>query len=594
MSAQKQISLELPAIEVRPLPSLACAYGADHVAARYCGLAQAPAAPPGIWQHGWIAHYRSIDPAAVIGGYGCYDSVKEKEAFWVAREDQEEYLRDNGYRKAKAIGLPIVYLPQENIARIPGTLLVMPVHSLEYTKHNWNFEAYAEEIAKIQRQFVSVVACVHSSCWKRGYWVDAFRTRGIPVIQGAQGDDRNALLRLQVLFSTFECVTTNGYGSHLAYAAYLGAKVSIYGPYAEYRKGDYANTALYQTCPHILEPALEAHSEAAVRHRYPFFFCDPNHAIVKEDWGAEEVGVRCRVAPDELRRLFNWTFPHRAANKLGRPLKRFRQQSRRIVGHAARSLVSAEYRRKTSEFSELRHVPPNTPGKTLVYGKAFRFLDRYSFLFLYDEIVRRGIYRFSTNDAHPLVIDCGANIGMSVVYFKHQHPNARILAFEPDPEVFAVLSANCREFGLTDVKLHQEAIWTESSALSFRRESSTLGGRLENRHTDRDGVTVRTQRLRDLLNQKVAMLKIDIEGAETDVLEDSADVLGNVDHMFVEYHSFADRPQSLHRLLTIIHDAGFRVYFHVYEPSPQPLFLRTIRSGIDLLDMNVDIFCYRS
>ena len=80
----------------------------------------------------------------------------------------------------------------------------------------------------------------------------------------------------------------------------------------------------------------------------------------------------------------------------------------------------------------------------------------------------------------------------------------------------------------------------------------------------------------------------------TAVLEDCGDALRNVEQMFVEYHSFADRPQSLHRLLSVISEAGFRVHFHVYQPSPQPLFLRTIRRGIDLVDMNLDIFCFRS
>ncbi len=42
------------------------------------------------------------------------------------------------------------------------------------------------------------------------------------------------LRRLRRLFGRFEFVTTNGFGSHIAYAAAAGAKVSVFGPYAEF------------------------------------------------------------------------------------------------------------------------------------------------------------------------------------------------------------------------------------------------------------------------------------------------------------------------------------------------------------------------
>jgi FkbM family methyltransferase len=590
---QPEILNHLPPIEVRNIPSLSCGYGADYLAAIYCKLRQPPNPPPGIWQHGWISAYRSIDPAAVVGGYGSYEGVKQSERFWVARKDQEDYLRSHGYRRVAAIGLPIVYLPPLQTARIPGSLLVMPVHSLEYTTHSWGFEAYAAETARIRERFTHVVACAHPVCWNRGYWVDAFREHGIPVIRGAQGDDRNALLRLQTLFNTFEFVTTNGYGSHLAYASLLGAKVSIYGPFAHYQRADYANTRLYQECPHILEPMLDLTSENTLRQHYPFFFCEPDQASLQQEWAAHEVGQDCRVTPEELRRLFEWTPPARAKNRVVGGFRRIKREGRETLRHAVRYAASAAYRQEVNEFRDVKKLPPGTPGAAPVYGKPLRFLDPNSFLLLYDEIIRRGIYRFSTADPHPRIIDGGANIGMSAIYFKHLYPGARVLAFEPDPAVCSVLLANCATFGLSDVELHQEALWVRSDSSTFLREPSSLGGRLDSGAAKGD-VEVSTRRLRDLLDQKTALLKLDIEGAETEVLEDCGDTLRNVDHLFVEYHSFADRPQTLHRMLAVIHAAGFRVHMHVFQPSAQPLFLRTIRSSVDLVDMNLDIFCYRA
>ena len=231
-------------------------------------------------------------------------------------------------------------------------------------------------------------------------------------------------------------------------------------------------------------------------------------------------------------------------------------------------------------------------GSTLLCGRNFEFVDGYGFLFLHDEIIEKEIYKFSTDDPAPYIIDGGANIGLSVLYFKQLHPNSRILAFEPDPDIFAVLQKNCRTFEFQGVELSDRALWVENGSLGFRKDGS-LGGCLAADGNPVSDVVVPTQRLRDLLTAKVTLLKLDIEGAETDVLEDCADRLVNVESLFVEYHSFVDRPQSLHRLLTVIHEAGFRTHVHVYDPSPQPLFERTIRHGIDRVDMNLDIFCYR-
>ena len=42
------------------------------------------------------------------------------------------------------------------------------------------------------------------------------------------------------------------------------------------------------------------------------------------------------------------------------------------------------------------------------------------------------------------VIDCGANIGMSITYFKRLYPKSKIIGFEPDPKIFETLKKNIR------------------------------------------------------------------------------------------------------------------------------------------------------
>src|SRR4051794_28764988 len=102
-------SIDLPEVDWLTAPQErdnggSSAYGATAVAAAYCGFRIAPSPIPGLWAHGWIPSYRKkLHPALILGMRTDLES-----RFWVAREDQEQYLRDYGYANVTAIGLPIV------------------------------------------------------------------------------------------------------------------------------------------------------------------------------------------------------------------------------------------------------------------------------------------------------------------------------------------------------------------------------------------------------------------------------------------------------------------------------------------------------
>ena len=60
-------------------------------------------------------------------------------------------------------------------------------------------------------------------------------------------------------------------------------------------------------------------------------------------------------------------------------------------------------------------------------------------------------YPFRPVRARPLVIDCGANIGVATLYFKTVAPEARVIAFEPEPTAYELLRENVERNRLTDV-----------------------------------------------------------------------------------------------------------------------------------------------
>jgi hypothetical protein len=58
------------------------------------------------------------------------------------------------------------------------------------------------------------------------------------------------------------------------------------------------------------------------------------------------------------------------------------------------------------------------------------------------EIFSEHRYHFETDNPRPFIIDIGSYIGLSTLYFKRLFPHSTILAFEPHPEAFQLLTHN--------------------------------------------------------------------------------------------------------------------------------------------------------
>jgi FkbM family methyltransferase len=192
------------------------------------------------------------------------------------------------------------------------------------------------------------------------------------------------------------------------------------------------------------------------------------------------------------------------------------------------------------------------------FGRALRVLDRNRFDFMAGEILCQGHYRFDTGNPEPLILDCGSNIGLSIAYFHHRHPGARIVGFEPDPAAFAALAENTAAFPNVEVinaalsrKEGETDLWyTAGTDGSLTRSTIARRGGPERR-------AVRTVRLSDWINGRVDFLKLDVEGAEHDVLADLVETgaIAHVERMTIEYHHPLDG--RLSAFLKGLEDAHF-------------------------------------
>lgn len=255
--------------------------------------------------------------------------------------------------------------------------------------------------------------------------------------------------------------------------------------------------------------------------------------------------------------------------------------------HLLKLVADREYR----ELMRIKNTPRYTTLVTDLLESRLQIVDGLSFYYSYLEIFKNNIYKFLSSNQKPVIIDAGSNIGLSVIYFKKTYPESQIYAFEASPNVFETLKSNVKSFKLNDVHLINKAIWNSETTLSFIATNDD-SGRISRTQdiSSKNKVKVETTRLTPYLNKHVDFLKLDIEGAETTVIKDCADYLGNVDNIFVEYHSFLSEKQTLDELLSILKKNNFRVQIQTQFYSPQPFLSRTSQYGMDL---QLNIFGYR-
>jgi FkbM family methyltransferase len=254
------------------------------------------------------------------------------------------------------------------------------------------------------------------------------------------------------------------------------------------------------------------------------------------------------------------------------------------IRHWAKLLSDIEYR----EINRLLKLPRKQFGKTRLLGTDLSFVDGRTCALQYKVIFQDGIYAMESGITAPRILDVGANIGMATIYFKSIFPEARIDAFEADPVVASILQHNVDAFKLRDVRVHNVAASDTAGTLTFLSNGSD-GGRLVK---ERDAVDLKSRsestvqvpavRLKDCLIESIDFLKLDIEGAEYDVIADCQDSLHFVRHIFVEYHSFVSRPQMLPEFLGFLRDAGFRLFVQTDYCASSPLKSSASDAGMDL------------
>ncbi len=277
-------------------------YGAIKVAERYVGnkIAINHYHQWFFWSHGCQGPWLNIHPGILT-----HFLENKNLKYLLINKTQEIYLKNYGFKNVKAIGLPFIYVNEVNLQRIPNSLLIMPSHTLLGDKKldKEAYESYTDFIKPFLTHFSVVKACIHYSCIRNNMWVDEFNKLGIEIIEGARTDDENALLRQTYLFKQFDFVTTNSWGSHVAYGLFHGCKVSIAGPFFPRPKEDFLRDGKWKRNPSILDIILSKEIEENKNELLKELFTLPNEAKTNVEFGRQLVGYYDKKTPAELLKI---------------------------------------------------------------------------------------------------------------------------------------------------------------------------------------------------------------------------------------------------------------------------------------------------
>ncbi len=206
------------------------------------------------------------------------------------------------------------------------------------------------------------------------------------------------------------------------------------------------------------------------------------------------------------------------------------------------------------------------------FGYTMRFSNYLEFVLLFIEIWGIQEYRLQLKKERPKIVDCGSGWGMSVMYFKHFYPKARITAIEANKNTVVILRENIRRNNIRDVTMRRAFVCGRGGQHPFFMYQKFAGWSVSDTgavdftdtHSGFTKTRVPSTSLATLLRRGADIVKLDIEGMEGESLMSAKKELQNVSEVIIEYHPGMNRVQNrLEQISSVLKGAGF--YFSVFN-----------------------------
>jgi FkbM family methyltransferase len=157
-----------------------------------------------------------------------------------------------------------------------------------------------------------------------------------------------------------------------------------------------------------------------------------------------------------------------------------------------------------------------------------------------DKVFLHNEYMLPFKLSPRIIVDAGANIGLTTVYYANNYPDARILSIEPELANFEMLKRNCA--GLPNVMLMQAAIWPQKRSLRIENsDAEPWAFAVTDADTDNSRAVVAAITMEEVFQQlgvdEIDLLKLDIEGSELQLFSTGAERwIDRVQAIVIELH----------------------------------------------------------
>ncbi|MEK6876381.1 MAG: FkbM family methyltransferase [Nanoarchaeota archaeon] len=196
------------------------------------------------------------------------------------------------------------------------------------------------------------------------------------------------------------------------------------------------------------------------------------------------------------------------------------------------------------------------------------FFTRIADVSMAYECVIRDDYNLRGLKPHKesFIIDIGAHIGSFSIAAAKKYPNARILSFEPSPSNYRLLKKNISLNKCKNIAAFGKAVTSHGKRVHLYIDASNPAesGLYARKNKRVDALSINLEKVfRDFRIKKCALVKMDCEGSEYDIILNTPDyVLKKIEAMVIEYHKpehfgITDRTHRLPNLIRRLEKSGF-------------------------------------
>lgn len=141
----------------------------------------------------------------------------------------------------------------------------------------------------------------------------------------------------------------------------------------------------------------------------------------------------------------------------------------------------------------------------------------------FTEVIMRQEYTLNIPFTPATIIDAGANIGLTAIFFANKYPEAKIISIEPASDNFALLLENTKPY--PQIQAIQSGVWSKKTNLRLidngrgANSYSVAEAEIADKHT------FPAISIGDIMQQQnwptIDLLKMDVEGAEKELFSNN-------------------------------------------------------------------------